>query len=261
MNIPTLPLRKCLLAALGLLLVLSGCKKTPESSAVAEGSHALPPNSLELVFTYGSEKEKWIKDVTDSFNRIGRKTSSGKQIVVTAIPMGSGECIDEILSGARKTHITSPASAAFVKIGNAQSRARTGKDMLGPTDNLVLSPVVIAMWKPMAEAIGWGRKPIGWTDILSLARNQQGWQSYGFPQWGQFKFGHTHPDYSNSGLISLFAETYAATNKTAGLSLADLGKPHTREFFAGVENSVVHYGSSTGFFGRKMFANGPQYLS
>jgi len=30
---------------------------------------------------------------------------------------------------------------------------------------------------------------------------------------------------------------------------------------AGIENSVVHYGSSTGFFGRKMFANGPQYLS
>jgi len=261
MNIPTLPLRKCLLAALGLLLVLSGCKKTPESSAVAEGSHALPPNSLELVFTYGSEKEKWIKDVTDSFNRSRRKTASGKQIVVTAIPMGSGECIDEILSGTRKTHITSPASAAFVKIGNAQSRVRTGKDLLGPTDNLVLSPVVIAMWKPMAEAIGWGKKPIGWSDILSLSRNQQGWQAYGFSQWGQFKFGHTHPDYSNSGLISLFAETYAAVNKKAGLSVADVNNVRTGQFLAGIENSVVHYGSSTGFFGRKMFSNGPQYLS
>src|SRR5215475_11931439 len=243
-------------AAICLLLLAAGCKKKDSAEA---GSP--PANSIELNFTYGSEKEKWIKDVTDSFNRSAHKTAGGRQIVVTAIPMGSGECIDEILSGSRKTHITSPASAAFVKIGNAQSRARTGKDLLGPTDNLVLSPVVIAMWKPMAEAIGWGKKPIGWSDILSLARNQQGWKAYGFPQWGQFKFGHTHPDYSNSGLISLFAETYAAVDKKAGLTAADLNKPQTGEFVAGIENSVVHYGSSTGFFGRKMFANGPQYLS
>jgi len=120
---------------------------------------------------------------------------------------------------------------------------------------------VIAMWKPMAEAIGWGKKPIGWSDILSLARNQKGWQAYGFPQWGQFKFGHTHPQFSNSGLISLFAEVYAASNKTAGLTLADVQKPRTADFVSGIEGSIVHYGSSTGFFGRKMFAAGPQYLS
>src|SRR5215470_2810663 len=252
-------LHRYVLVALCLLLAASGCRKSSESSG--PGSPAVPANSIELVFTYGSEKEKWIKDVTDSFNRSGRKTSSGKQIVVTAIPMGSGECIDEILSGTRKTHITSPASAAFVKIGNTQSRARTGKDLMGPTDNLVLSPVVIAMWKPMAEAIGWGKKPIGWSDILSLATNQKGWAAYGYPQWGQFKFGHTHPEYSNSGLISLFAEVYAATGQTAGLTVAEVEKPHTAQFVEGIERSVVHYGSSTGFFGRKMFASGPQYLS
>jgi len=62
-------------------------------------------------------------------------------------------------------------------------------------------------------------------------------------------------------LISLIAEAYAASGKTAGLTAADLSKPHTTEFLAGVEQSVVHYGSSTGFFGRKMFSNGPEYLS
>src|SRR5262249_41549937 len=125
MNNSNAPSHKYVLAVLCLLLVVSGCKKSSEGSAPGAGNQPLPSNAIELVFTYGSEKEKWIKDVTDSFNRSRRKTSSGKQIVVTAIPMGSGECIDEILSGTRKTHITSPASAAFIKIGNAQSRART----------------------------------------------------------------------------------------------------------------------------------------
>lgn len=242
-----------------LALLTSGCKK--QTPSVNEAPSAAPRGSLELVFPYGSEKEKWIKDVTDAFNRSNTKTQSGKTIFVRPMPMGSGETIDNILSGRLQAHLASPASAAFIKLGNAESRSKSGKDLIASTDNLVLSPVVIAMWKPMAEAMGWGKKPLGWADLLALARNTKGWQAYGFPQWGKFKFGHTHPEFSNSGLISLFAEAYAASGKTAGLKLADLEKPQTQQFIAGVEQSVVHYGSSTGFFGRKMFANGPEYLS
>jgi Ca-activated chloride channel homolog len=248
------------LIALAVLFALSGCKNQ-QPSATNETPAQAPRGALELVFPYGSEKEKWITDVTTAFNRSGAKTQSGKTIFVRAIPTGSGESIDNILSGRLSAHVVSPASAAFIRLGNAQSQAKTGKDLISSTDNLVLSPVVVAMWKPMAEALGWGKKPLGWSDILALARNEKGWQAYGYPQWGKFKFGHTHPEYSNSGLISLFAEAYAAAGKTAGLKLADLEKPQTKQFIAGVEQSVVHYGSSTGFFGRKMFANGPEYLS
>lgn len=254
-----------LMALLAVMLVgcksLLGCKHASSQQPSTGTATEAPHDSLELVFTYGSEKEKWIKEVTERFNSEDHRASGGKRIFVKAIPMGSGECIDEVLEGRRQPHILSPASAAFIKLGNAQSQSKTGKDLIGPTENLVLSPVVIAMWKPMAEAIGWGKKPIGWADILALSRNQTGWKGYGYPQWGQFKFGHTHPQFSNSGLISLFAEVYAASGKTAGLTPADLAKPHTGEFLGGIEKSVVHYGSSTGFFGRKMFAAGPQYLS
>ena len=106
-----------------------------------------------------------------------------------------------------------------------------------------------------------GKKPIGWEDILALARDKKGWSTYGFPQWGSFKFGHTHPAYSNSGIISLIAENYAATGKVRGLTIADVQSPKTRAFVSGIENSVVHYGSSTGFFGPKLFDSGPEYLS
>src|SRR5262249_29566397 len=52
-----------------------------------------------------------------------------------------------------------------------------------------------------------------------------------------------------------------ATGKRAGLKMSDLDQPKVRDFLSGVEQSVVHYGSSTGFFGRKMFTSGPEYLS
>jgi Ca-activated chloride channel family protein len=241
-------------------LVACRVEQTTGSSSSSAPSHPAA-ETINLTFTYGSEKEEWIKNVTEAFNREDHKTAGGKFIHVDAIPMGSGECIDELINGTRQADITSPASAAFIKLGNVQSRVKTGKDLIASTDSLVLSPVVIAMWKPMAEALGWPGKSLGWSDILALAADSRGWAAHGHPEWGPFRFGHTSPESSNSGLISIFAEAYAATGKKAGLTVKDVENPKTAQFIAGIERSVVHYGSSTGFFGKKMFTNGPQYLS
>ena len=116
---------------------------------------------------------------------------------------GFGELITEIQEGRLKGHLASPASSVFIELGNAESKTRTGKPLIGETRNLVVSPVVIAMWKPMAEVLGWGKRPVGWADILRIAKDDQGWAKYNYPQWGRFKFGHTHPEYSNSGIIAV----------------------------------------------------------
>src|ERR1700746_3757319 len=72
------------------LLLLPACKSRTSS----EGQSSSPSSDkLELTFTYGSEKEKWINEVTAEFNRANHRTSSGKRIFVRGIPMGSGEAI------------------------------------------------------------------------------------------------------------------------------------------------------------------------
>ena len=216
---------------------------------------------IKIHFTYGSEKAKWIKEATETFNTKKLTTSDGRTIFISQHPMGSGECISEILDGTVQTHLVSPASTAFIDLGNADSNTQAGNNLVGKTQKLCLSPVVIAMWKPMAEALGHGSKPIGWKEILDITKNEKGWASYDMPQWGKFKLGHTHPDFSNSGLISLIAETYAAAGKQSQLTSEDVKKPATGDYLEEIEKSIIHYGKSTGFFGRKMFANGPSYLS
>jgi Ca-activated chloride channel family protein len=240
------------------LFLFSGCesKRAPDTTAPAISS-----NRLELMFAYGSEKEKWITDVTDAFNLSDHRTSQGERIYVRAIPMGSGEAINETLDGRRQPHIISPASSAFIEIGNARSRSMYGNDLVGTTQSLVRSPVVIAMWKPMAESLGWGKNPIGWSDIAKVVRNPKGWAAYGHPEWGKFKFGHTRPPYSTSGLNSLIMEVYAASGRTSNVTLADVNSPRTTDFLANIEKSIVYYGSSTGFYGRLMFSGDPQSLS
>jgi len=120
---------------------------------------------------------------------------------------------------------------------------------------------VIAMWKPMAEALGWPKKSLGWADILKVSQNPKGWADNGRAEWGRFKLGHTHPEYSNSGLLSFLAEAYAGAGKTRDLTLADVSSTKTQAFLTGIERSIVHYGKSTGFFSDKMLSRGPVYLS
>jgi Bacterial extracellular solute-binding protein len=107
--------------------------------------------------------------VTATFNPGGYKTKAGKLIYVDAIAEGSGECIDKIINDSQKADLVSPASEVFVRLGNTEGRAKLGREVIGPTKDLVLSPVVIGIWEPMAKALGWPDKPIGWSDILGLA--------------------------------------------------------------------------------------------
>lgn len=225
----------------------------------AGGEVARAGEVITLTFPYGSEKKLWINDVTSDFNEEAHKTRAGKTIVVNPIPMGSGTMTRELLAGRRKSHLVSPASSIFIEIAN--DRYPTDTPLIGPTRSLVRSPVVIAMWKPMARALGWGHHPIGWQEVLEMVNNDEGWAKYDFPEWGRFKFGHTHPEASNSGIIALMAQVYAATGKTEGLTVEDVRNPKTATFLKQIGKGVVHYGSSTGFFGRKMFRGGPKFIA
>ncbi len=218
--------------------------------------------TVTITMVYGSEKEAWLIPLVEMFNAEGHKTSERSNIVVEATPMGSIESGDAIAEGRLQPTIWSPASSAYVPVTNANWRKSHAEDLIvGTPKDLVLSPVVIAMWRPMAETLGWPEESLGWSDIAELATSEQGWAAYGFPEWGSFKFGHTHPNFSNSGIISVIAEAYAGADKQRDLTLEDLKQQELRTFMSEVESSIIHYGRSTGFFATRMFERGPSYLS
>ena len=109
----------------------------------------------------------------------------------------------------------------------------------------MLTPLVIAMPKPMAEALGYPQTPVGFGDLVALAKAPDGWASKGHPEWGAFKLGKTNPNFSTSGLSSTIAQYYAGTGKQSDLTLEDINRPDVDAFMRGVESSVVHYGDTT----------------
>lgn len=243
------------------LLGCTGGGGGEEASTTSEKPVAA--DAVELRIAYGSEKKAWFEEQIQAFEATGPKTDQGHPIDVQAVGSGSGEAMQDILSGKSSPHVYSPASSAYLALLNDQWLQQPGHTtpLTTSSDLLVLSPVVIAMWKPMAEALGWPAKAIGWGDLLEVSSDRKGWASFGHPEWGAFKLAHTHPGLSNSGLLAVLAEVYAGAGKTRGLSAEDLASPAVAKFLDGVEGSLVHYGKSTTFLSDKMRERGPEYVS
>ena len=262
------PLRPLLLAAATLLVTAAGCKSKssdtpPEATSAAPSAAppAQPPVTVTVV--YGTEKRSWMEEEAKAFEASGAKTSGGRPIHIDLRTMGSGEAMDAVDSGSVKAAVFSPASSAYLSLLNDRWLSHGGhtKPVVSKSELLVLSPVVLAMWKPMAEALGWPKKSLSWADLLKVSANPKGWGAFGYAEWGKFKLGHCHPDFSNSGLLAVLAEAYAGAKKTRDLKSSDLDTKTMASFLSQVEDTIVHYGKSTGYFADKMIERGPSYLS
>jgi Ca-activated chloride channel homolog len=214
-------------------------------------------NAVHVPFVYSPEKEALIAPLVKQFNA-GDHEANGKPVFVDAKVVASGEAAAKIAKGQLKPVAWSPASSLWGRLLNFQ----TDSDYV-PRDNpsLVRTPLVIAMWEPLARALGYPKQNVGFKQILALALDKKGWSDYGQPQFGQFKLGHTNPDFSTSGLDAVAAEYYAATGKREGLTVADVNKPKVRRQIKDIERSIVHYGDTTDYFAAQLKKYGPAYAS
>jgi Ca-activated chloride channel family protein len=198
------------------------------------------------------EKVDLLTSLAKRFNDSDRANLDDECITVRVAKKASGEGAslladdwpDPKSNGARPV-VWSPAASAWGEVVN-QRRADQGKKPNAPAGKpFMLTPLVIAMPQPMAEALGYPNTPIGYGDILRLARDPAGWGALGHPEWGPFRLGKTNPNFSTSALNATIAQYYAASGKTSGLTLEDLNLPDVDQFARSIESSVVHYGDTT----------------
>ena len=139
----------------------------------------------------------------------------------------------------------SPAASTWLQVLRHDRASHDRPDILAADNESVVStPIVLAMPEPKAKALGWPEAAIGWLDLLKLANDPGGWASKGHPEWGAFKLGKTNPNVSTSGLSATIGAFVAATGTSSDLTLDTLKEPRVRDFVAGVEKSVAHYGDT-----------------
>jgi Ca-activated chloride channel family protein len=222
--------------------------KSPDRAAAKE--EAAPRGSVELRFVVSPEKETLLKPLVKQFN------DERNGVFVRLQAQNSGDTENALVRGAAKPDVWSPAGSFWGRLANLQAdRAYTAEE----NPSIVRTPLVIAMWEPMARVLGWPRKQISFDDIVRLAVAPGGWASVGKPEFGRFKYVHTNPDSSTSGAEAVTGSYYAVVNKREGLTKADVKQaaPKVKD----LERAIVHYGDSTLFIEDQLCKGGLAYAS
>ena len=216
-----------------------------------------PGDCVVVDMAVSSEKIALLTDLAEEFNASDLADVGGRCVVVRPRSVASGLAANLIPQGwpdpeqnGAPPVIWSPAASGWAGIVNE----RAGATLAPAGTPFMLTPLVIAMPQPMAEALGYPEQPIGFADLAALANDPEGWAGLGHPEWGPFRLGKTNPNYSTSGLNFTIAEYYAATGKTSGLTTEDLARPASVELIDQIESSVVHYGDITMTFLNNWFA-------
>ncbi|MCU0265250.1 MAG: substrate-binding and VWA domain-containing protein [Actinomycetia bacterium] len=240
----------------GLLLIVGVRLLTGDgdggSAGSEPGSGARPSGDcVVLTVAASSEKAALLRDMAADYATTGPE-ADGRCVDVQVVSKASGGAAealsrgwDEDVDGPRPD-VWSPASSSWTVLVRQRLAERDAPDVI-PEDlpSVAQTPLVLAMPRPMAQALGWPEKELGWTDLVALSRDPAGWGSVGHPEWGRFKLGKTNPNFSTSGLNATIGAYFAATGLSSDLTVADVTDPKTVAYVSEVESSVVHYGDTT----------------
>lgn len=239
------------------LLILLAMLCTACSIPGGSDASGVPSNAIKITMAFSPEKETWLTERFTAFNAT-RTEVGGRPIYVEGVQKSSGAARTEIKQGSFKPTVWSPSSSAWLEV----LKQETGDANVAVSNKaLVLTPVVISMWKPMAEALGWPNKPIGWSDLLALINDTNGWGKYNHPEWGRFSWGHTDPEISTTALSTVLAEFYAANAKERGLTVADVQAEASQKYLRDLGQGIKHYGYNTLVFSDNMKKYGMSYIS
>lgn len=239
-------------AKLGVVLVVFAVLGAACSFEFTTGDDADGPGDCTVVdVAVSSEKIDLMTDLAASFNDSDRaKGDDGCWFVQVQSKASGGaaqllsEGWDELIEGPRPV-IWSPAGSAWGAVVNERLSSSGEAPIVGDAPPFMLTPLVIAMPQPMAEALGWPDESIGFADILELSTGGEGWAAFGHPEWGPFKLGKTNPNFSTSGLSMAIAQYSALVGKTGDLSTEDLRRADVIASTEAIEQAVVHYGNTT----------------
>lgn len=242
--------------------LMMGFKFTGVAPALPDPTVAFSePQPVELTISSSVTKQRWMQAAITRFDEARITTASGRPIAVKVTGVLSGESMERILGGQLRPVVWSPGESSWVSQFDALWKTRHNTQAMNEAcQPTVYTPSGIAMWRPMAEALGWPAKPVAWKTIIDLAADPQGWSRYGHPEWGKLKLGYTHPQYSSAGLLFMTSIAYGITGTTSGLTPDQVYAQPVAQGYASIAQNTAKYGMVTTALLDMMAQQGPDYL-
>jgi hypothetical protein len=209
---------------------------------------------VHLGVAYGTEKKLWLEWAAARF----AETAPGRGVDVELIPLGSVEGAQAIVRGDQRITAWAPASSLYEPVFRSDWQLAHHREPFVRHETLALTPMVFVFWderyRPFVAKYG----AASFESVRRALVEPGGWQGIaGKPEWGFFKFGHTHPGESNSGLVTLVEMAYERLGKSAALTLEDILSPRFGDWLGQIEPAVSGLSNSTGNLMREMVLKGP----
>src|SRR5215469_17606823 len=218
-------------------------KKAVEQTKQVTGNILGGGPQVEIGIAYGTEKQRWLEWAVSEF----AKSYDGKRITVDLIPMGSLEGAHAILGGDKRINVWSPASAAYKDTFIQEWQVKYSGNPILKEEPLALTPMVFVMWDERYQAFIQKYKVVSLQTIDQALQERTGWDAIAHqPDWGLFKFGHTHPNQSNSGLMTIVLAAYSFHHKTKDLTVRDVVSADFQQYLESLERSTTGLSNSTG---------------
>lgn len=194
------------------------------------------------------EKRDLFQALADAYNEGRPRLESGKRVRVEVVELAADRMVEQ--AGENLFQAVSPDSSIWLDEMDRLWRQTHGAEtsLVGESTRYMVSPVVIAMWRDVAEGLGHPERELGWKDLLDAASRDTG-----------FKWSHPSPS-TASGLLATLAAFYAGSGVTRGLTEEQATAPATLDYVRRLEATVKHYGEGELAVMQQIEAQGRAYL-
>lgn len=147
-----------------------------------------------------------VNELTDQWNDAGPAvdgrclSATVRAMPSSAVAASIGPGWDEARDGPRPD-VWAPDFSAWLSLAAGRPDA-AGVLPQEKSPSLATSPTVIGMQRPMAEALGWPKRALGWTDLIGAFQGGKTWANYGHGEWGAMRLGMADPTRSGAGLAA-----------------------------------------------------------
>jgi serine/threonine protein kinase len=200
---------------------------------------------VEIGIAYGTEKKNWLSFAARQFN----ESPEGKRVKIKLQPFGS-------LEGARAIwkdedhgiHVWAPASSLFRDTLVRRWQKKHGGNPILKEETLALTPLAFILWEDRYRAFLKKYGGVSFTTIDRAMRDEDG--------SGAFRFSHTDPASSNSGLMTLVLMA-CEYHKTRRLTVANVTDPGFQRWVKEFETKTQPLSGSTGKLMEELVRRGP----
>ena len=207
----------------------------------------VPATRIRIVHDAG--KARWLEEAVAAFDQ----THAGQRIEIDLVDVG-------LSSNAFATGIPDvwmPSSSLTDQWHRDITASGHRFSTITIYGEVCRSPMVFVFWQQRYQAFIKYRKQVSFAALAEMMPANTGWPSLGVePRWGQFRFGHTNPEYEG-GVAALAMMAYEYSGVHGGLSVEHIGDEGFAKWLTAFESRVVGRGSTVSGMMRDMLAKGP----